>query len=266
MLAIAAVLVLAGCATKGGYNQPPPAAVQAAQEQTPEQDDRAMYLSLIHRMQDEGAYFASLAHIDAYRQRFSGSAELDLLQADALRNTDKPAEASTLYHALTKGPQAGPAWHGLGLIAAAQGQYAESATLLGKAVAMDPLNVDYLGDLGFARLRAGQVAEAREPLAKAAELAPANQKAVANLALYTMLSGDGARAEAMIQKAGLSQAARDEIYRLSMSLKRASSSTTPAGGVRAAAAAPSTVDGIAAPPSMLERFGDRSDAHQENPR
>lgn len=60
----------------------------------------ATYLSLIRRMQEQGLYYASLAHIDAYQQRYGRAPEIMLLRADALRETDQLAAADAEYRAV----------------------------------------------------------------------------------------------------------------------------------------------------------------------
>ena len=267
LLIVLAPALLAGCGgNHAAYKQPPvePALVEAAQ------DDRGMYLGLLKQMQEQGAYYASLAHIDAFRQRFGDSPELRILQANALRETGDDAAATTIYRGLTKGAQAAPAWHGLGLIAAAAHDHAGARLALDNAVRADPLNVAYLGDLGFALLQAGQVEPARAPLAKAAELGPDNIRAISNLALWALLSGQASSAESMMQRANLPPVTRSEIYRLARTLRQPVAAAIPA------AAATSSTTALAAqqpaisathapvpPGSMLDRFSPSSPTSQE---
>lgn len=267
LLIVLAPALLAGCGgNRAAYKQPPvePALVEATQ------DDRGMYLGLLKQMQQQGAYYASLAHIDAFRQRFGDGPELRILQANALRETGDDVAASAIYRSLTKGSQAAPAWHGLGLIAAGAHDHDGARLALDNAVRADPLNVAYLGDLGFALLRAGQVEQARAPLAKAAELGPDNIRAISNLALWALLSGQAAMAEGMIQRASLPPSTRNEIYRLAQTLRQPVAAANPT----ATAATSSTV--LAAqlpartntqaphpPGSMLDRFSPSSTTSQE---
>jgi len=267
VLAPLAALLLAGCGKHVAYKQPP---IEPSLVETP-QDDRGMYLDLLRQMQVQGAYFASLAHIDAFRQRFGDSPELRILLADALRETGDGGGAASIYTTLTKGPQAAPAWHGLGLVAANAGDLGNAEVALRKAVNADPLNTRYLGDLGYALLHSGQLQAARAPLAKAAELAPDNVRAISNLALWALMSGQPAVAESMIQRANLPQAARQEIQRLAQSLRQ-QAATMPAGAPAATPAARSEVlaaqqdQGSARPlppGSMLDRFNPSSAKPQE---
>jgi Flp pilus assembly protein TadD len=183
-------------------------------------NDRATYLSLIRTMQERGLFYASLAHIDAFRAAYGDSPELSRLQADALRETDQQDRAMERYRGLLASSQAAAAWHGIGLIEARQGHIGEATHALDEAVNRDPTNAVYLGDLGYARIRADDDRGAREPLAKAAELDPRNAKAVANLALLFTLEGDGATATQLMDRAGLSATARSELQRLAGEIRR----------------------------------------------
>lgn len=212
-------LLLCGCA-RGGYGavrQPPP----DPDTPTVAANDRATYLGLIRTMQERGLFYASLAHIDAYRIAYGDSPELDRMQADAQRETNQQDAAMEHYRGLLKTPQAAAAWHGIGLIEARQGDMDKATQALDEAVRRDPTNATYLGDLGYARLRTNDDRGAREPLAKAAELDPGNAKATANLALLFTLEGDDAGAEQLMQRAGLSATTRGEVQRQADELRRA---------------------------------------------
>ncbi len=276
-LAVSACLLLGGCATRGGYPNHF-TAENLVQPETASHDSPAMYLDLIRQMQKQGAYYASLAHIDAFRQRNGNPPELQRLRADALRETGQADAASEAYRALLDGDQAAAAWHGLGLIAATAGQYDIAAKNLQKAVEREPINAAYLGDLGYARLSAGQLASAREPLAKAAELEPTSVKAISNLALWAMLQGDRAQADAIMQRAQLPQPARDAVQKLASQLRaaappRTAARTDPRNHTETPAVAasrsmprrvsPPQIAGI--PGNMLERFGTPSANDEARP-
>jgi Flp pilus assembly protein TadD len=254
LLLIATVSCTACHGARTAYRTDP---VSLATPETPPQNDRQLYLELIGTMQRQGAWYASLAHVDAYRQRYGDSPALRLLQADALRETGQLPAAQSLYSSLANGPQAAAAWHGLGLIAVRNGDDTQAEQALARAVQLQPLNTDYLGDLGFARLRAGQLDQAREPLTKAAELAPGNVKANANLAVHALLRGDSATAERIFVRGNLPEATREEVRRLAVQLRRADA-------VPANPTGPGRTDARLAP-SMLERFGGTPTAHESTP-
>lgn len=232
LAAVLAVAGLSGCATTpGGYGPAhmPPSIAAAAQSLPTTADDRVMYLQLIQKMQKQGLYYASLAHIDAYRQRYGTTPELQVLHAEALRQIHQPAAAAKLYQALTNGPQAAAAWHGLGLIAAGAGHFDQAVADLAHAVQLAPINADYLSDLGYAHLWAGQNAQAREPLAKAAELAPHDTQAIANLALLLMVQGNAQRADSMMDQAKLPAATQNAVRQQAVELLRRNRQTAQAG-------------------------------------
>lgn len=275
-LLLALVAAAAGCSsTTPKYLRSPSLA-----EPTPApQDSRNAYLELIQRMQQQGAWYASLAHVDAFRQRYGDTPALRLLQADALRQTGQIDAALALYRALGNGPQAAAAAHGMGLIAALRDDDQGGEQALARATQLSPLNTDYLGDLGYARLRAGRFEQAREPLAKALELSPGNAKATANLALWALLRGDTATVERLAQQASFSEETRRSVEQQAQQI-RARLQQRQAAATAAAAAATRPVASVAAttnasprlaaeprregrderdpprlPPSMLERFG-----------
>ncbi|MGN6237923.1 Flp pilus assembly protein TadD [Dyella sp.] len=266
---IACFLLCACGRTLGGYPRhdlQPSLAAPAA----PVNSDRTMYLGLIRKMQQQGAYYASLAHIDAFRLRFGDSPALRRLEADALRETGQRVAAQSIYQGLTEGTEAAAAWHGLGLIAAAEGRHAEAVQDLLKVVQLEPANVAYLSDLGYARLCSGDIAGAHEPLAEATELDPANVQAVSNLALWATLSGNESGAEEIMQRADLPQATRDAVRRSAWQLRAARSgsaanagSPESAGAGVASPAAARPVAGI--PGGLLDRLGSSTPAYKARP-
>lgn len=237
--------------------------VAAARAQA-QANDAGMYLQLITRMQQQGAWFASLAHIQAYRQQHGDSPGLQLAHADALRHTGEPEQARHLYAGLLRGPQRAAALHGLGLLAMQQQRVDEALEHLRQASALAPLQADYLGDLGYALLSSGQLAAARAPLAQAAELRPGDGRAVANLALWQLLSGNHQVALQMMQQAGLPEATAQAVQAQAVRLRQqwpapsASAQAAPAAappavpGFRSASGTAATT--VQPPGSMLERF------------
>jgi len=216
---------------------------ELARRQAPARPD--VMLSLIREAQSQGRYFASLAYVEAYQQQFGASPELQALRADALRMTGQPAQSEAAYRALLSTGQAAQGWHGLGLLAAARGDYAQAAADMARAARLAPTDALVLSDLGYASLRAGDPAGARIPLGKAAELAPGNHKVLGNLALLLMAEGDEQGARRVMDQAGLSDAARAQVERLAGELR---------AGANAAAASPA-MSAIARQQPLLDRFG-----------
>ncbi|QRN55461.1 Flp pilus assembly protein TadD [Dyella caseinilytica] len=252
-------LLMAACSTfHNGF--PNHASTPSLNEPSkPSTDSKAMYLDLIRQMQQQGAYYASLAHIDAFRLRYGDPPELQRLQGDALRETGQDAAAGKVYQGMLRGPEAAAAWHGLGLIAANAQRYAEAEKSLLQATQLEPVNVTYLNDLGYSRLAAGNVDAAHEPLAEAAELEPANTKVVSNLALWASLQGDEVQADAIMQRANLPPATRDAVHKLALQMRmqaKATADALPSATNDKAALVTPTQQGI--PSTLLNRLDSTS--------
>ncbi|ANI21738.1 hypothetical protein AB870_25950 [Pandoraea faecigallinarum] len=254
---------LAGCSstpTLGGYGAPSAAALMQAQQNDEEKarlakpDTRELYLSMIRQSQAQGAYFASLAHIEQFRIEYGSAPDIDILRADALRETGQPELAEQAYRTLLGGTEAAAAWHGIGLVAAQRKDYAGAALALREAVNRAPTEPFYLSDLGFALLNSGDAAAARVPLAQAAELRPDNRKVLSNLAVYLVVTGDRSRAEDMMTNAKMPQETRDAINKLAADIRahtKARKQAADAAAARAAAQAAAAIVPPAAPASAF---------------
>lgn len=228
--ALSAAAGLSGCKTNSAET-----AWQLMQQQQQEQalarqkEDEAegrrrpkepeMMLSLISEAQRQERYFASLAYIEAYQQKFGNDNRLAVMRADALRQTGQTALSEQAYRALTSGDQAADGWHGLGLIAGGRGQFDQAVDDFARAAKLAPMNARFLGDLGYARLRAGDVVGARVPLGQAAELAPENGKVLANMAVLLLVEGDSVKAQQLMDRAQLGEDARGQVLRLASEIR-----------------------------------------------
>ncbi|HDR9093206.1 pilus assembly protein [Burkholderia vietnamiensis] len=209
-------LMLVACATKeSGYGvgaQTERAAlIQAADQKQAVPDTPGMYLGLIQRMQTQGLYYASLAHIDAYDKTYGVSPDTILLRADALRMTDQPAASAAAYAQLLKTPLAARGYRGLGLIAGAAGDFGRAVEALTQAADLAPTDASLLSDLAYAKLRNGDVVGARVPLMKAAELDQRNPKIVSNLALYLLAAGRTQDAQRLMNQQRMPAGIRKDI-------------------------------------------------------
>ncbi|WP_197085670.1 tetratricopeptide repeat protein [Bordetella pseudohinzii] len=201
---------------------------QALMQQKSEEAERqramasrpAMALSVIREAQQSGRYFASLAYLDAYRQTYGETPEVQVMRADALRMTGQGEAAEKLYRGLLSGEQAPAAWHGLGLLAAGRSDFPGAVDALARAAALRPTDAQYLGDLGYARLRAGDLQGARLPLGQAAELDPGNARVLGNLALLLVLQGEEGGAQQVMTRGQLSPQARNRVYQLAAEIRR----------------------------------------------
>ena len=161
------------------------------------------YLGMIAQMQKKGLWFASLAHIDAWESQSKASDHSRLLRADALRHTGNLALSASLYRQLLDGKLADRAWHGLGLLAAAQGQFDVAVSHLQAAQKKSPTDALLLNDLGYALMHTARGAEAGLPLKQAAQLQPQNVRIQSNLALYLAVFGQPEDAVAWMQQTAM---------------------------------------------------------------
>jgi len=204
-LALAASLASAGCA---GMKDTYPAAAEAQQRQAAEEnvstrasaniDTQATYLKLVDQMQQEGLWFASLAHIDALEQRWGVSPDSTRARAEALRHAGQPLQSEAAYRRLLNTPLEAAGYRGLGLLAGARGNYLEAVRMLKQAQIRNPTDALLLNDLGYASLRAGLIDDARLPLMQALQLKPDNPQAQANLAMYLEITQQRKQATALM--------------------------------------------------------------------
>ncbi|MDR3096369.1 MAG: pilus assembly protein [Paraburkholderia sp.] len=215
-MACAGLAALAACGTPQGYGVGPQAQAEMqmrANTRDAAPDTPGMYLGLISRMQTEGLYYASLAHIDAFERQYGATPDSILLRADALRVTGQASASAAAYGQLLDTPLAARGHRGLGLLAGAAGDFHKAAQELEAASRLDPTNAATLSDLGYALLRDGDVAGARVPLLEALELDSHNAKIAANVALLFEASGNDADAQALMTHQGLPAQTRAAIAR-----------------------------------------------------
>lgn len=228
--AVVATLLLAGCASSGLES-----AYQLIEQQQSQQalirqheaqewkknapNQREIALNGISEVQQQGRYFASLAFIDAYVAEFGRNPEIDVMQAEAFRNTGQLEQSQALYQQLLAGSETALAYRGLGLLAGQQQNYAQAADYLAKAVQQRPTDAMLLSDLGFAQLRSHRLAQARVSLGKAAELEPDNAKVLSNLALYLLLNDQTQQAEELMTKRRMSDQVRHAVHELAYDIQ-----------------------------------------------
>jgi Flp pilus assembly protein TadD len=252
-LAIAgATLALAGCAvSKDRYAATEEAQQRQAFETANETkasaniDTQATYLQLVSQMQQQGLWFASLAHIDALEQRWGVTPDSTRVRADALRQTGQAVPAEAAYKRLMGTSLESAGYRGLGLIAGERGNFAESALLLRQAQRRTPTDGLLLSDLGYASLRAGQYEEARLPLMQALQLRPDSTQAQANLALYLELTSQRDQALALMDSSRMPEATRQAVRAAAIQMRGQTAPVAAASpGMPTVAAAGETSPGI----------------------
>lgn len=215
LLALAGAAMLAGCSTPAapsGYglaaarNTPPPE--PEAPANTP-----ATYLQLIQQMQQNGLWFASLAHIDAFEQQNGVSPETLMLRGDALRQTGQQEASSKIYLRLMGTSAEAAGYRGLGLVAGSQGDFARAVEMLEKAQRRNPTDALALSDLAYAYMRDGRLAQARVPVMQASQLQPELAKVQGNLALFLLAVGQQEQARALMDRHNMTPVLRAAIER-----------------------------------------------------
>lgn len=181
-------------------------------------DNQATHAMLVRQMQDKGMWYASLAHIDALEKRWGVSDDSRLLRAQALRHTDQLDEAATLYRQLTTGSQRAAGWHGLGLVAGAQGRYADAVRDFERARQVNPTDGLLLSDLGFAYIMDDRSDDARLPIMQAMQLLPEHPKVSSNMALFLLVQNKPEEAARLMNERRLPPATRQAIERLARSM------------------------------------------------
>lgn len=229
-VAVLALLTLGGCAgTKSSYPGAADQQERAEANATSDAgagattDSAGTYLKLVDRMQRDGLWFASLAHIDALEQRWGASPDSMRMRADALRQTDQTEESRKLYAKLMGTPLEAAGYRGLGLLAGSEADYPQAVRMLEQAQRRNPTDGLLLSDLGYAQMRAGRLAQARVPLMQALQLAPENAQVQANVALYLQASGQPAQAQALMEDSKMPAATRTAIQEAALGLRPASS-------------------------------------------
>jgi Flp pilus assembly protein TadD len=163
------------------------------------EQERKLQLKLLAQMIDQGAYYAALAHSDAYEKSWGSDPQSKLLKADALRLTQQLDPAQQNYQELvtTNSKVKAQALHGLGKVAAQRGQWKTAETHFMQALKDNPLNAGAYNDLGLVYLMLNQRDAAFVALKKADELDPERNQAKANLALFAALYNDDVLFEAL---------------------------------------------------------------------
>jgi len=256
----AIALAITGCsATKDHYAAGEDAQQRQAFETASETkasaniDTQATYLKVVDQMQQQGLWFASLAHIDALEQRWGVSPDSTRMRADALRQTGQAAPAEAAYKRLLATPQESAGYRGLGLLAGARGNFAEATQLLKQAQRRTPTDALLLSDLGYASLRAGQFDEARLPLMQALQLRPDSTQAQANLALYFEATNQREQATALMDANRMPEATRAAVRDAAQQMRGNRGAVTP--GASAVPAAPAVPAAAPAPVAVAPAPG-----------
>ncbi len=200
--------ILAGsCASDRG---PAPVATEVRKELTGKEGPK-LHLELIEKMLEGGRAHAALAHLDSLGPD-AARPEAQLLRAEALRRTGQLEAAWKVYEPLLHSAVAAPAWRGLGLIKADQGDLVTSIAWLRRARDLSPTAGRIRNDLGYALLLNGELEQARIELVTALEL-EGGVRAARNLVLVLLIEGQPTAADRVARRHEIDAAAVDRLRR-----------------------------------------------------
>lgn len=204
----AAVLLCAACAAQpdgsagAARGDPAQGVLAAAGTASPDApmvpQSRALYLRLVRALEIQGKNHAALAYLDDYDGKYPHDPQAALLRAGALLAVGEADKAAKVYRALLGGALAPAAHNGLGQVAATRGDWPAAQREFHAAIALDPVDANFLNNYGYAALKTGDLADAEFRLRQAAELAPDNGEIRDNLILCLHLAGKAAAARALI--------------------------------------------------------------------
>lgn len=217
---ISACLLLAGCATTlssdnhtvSEARKPSDLAECDTDGKAEQQLDNRKIVGLL----DEERFHAALARLDAMPQT---NAYTRYLRAHVLRQLGREAEAESLYKELLTSCMEGYARHGLGLLAARDGEIDNAREYLGQAREQIPLDIRVRNDYGYVLLLVGQPEAAHAEFMTALELNGDVRQPRYNALLALMMLGRTEQAQRFAEHTKLSQAdidrARQEARRIS---------------------------------------------------
>ena len=208
-LALLLALVGAGCVTDRG---PESGTASLASEPAPPADPKRLHLELIEKMLEDGRAHAALAHLDSLSPEDAEAPSARLLRAEALRRTGQLDASWKVYEPLLITEAAAPAWRGLALIKAEQGDLPTSVAWLRRARDLQPTAARIRNDLGYALILNGELESARTELVTALEL-ESSRRALRNLVLVLLLEDQTDDAQRLAQRHGIDEAGFERLQR-----------------------------------------------------
>lgn len=164
---------------------------------------QATRLTAIEQLLTDDKPYAALAQLDGTTD---ASLRARYLRAEALRRVGNLQAAQAAYEGLMNTCMSGKAHHGLGLVAARQGQLAPALKHLRQARSALPTDARVRNDLGYALLLANELPGARLEFLTALDLEPGDARAARNLVMLAFRQGDDSQAESLARRFGLDSA------------------------------------------------------------
>lgn len=195
--------ILGGCASSGGNQDSPWMMGGTAQRIEPCSTlsrEHELAINLARDMASEGRLHAALANLEGLPNDLP---EARLNKARILRSIGRQDEARKLYESLLKTCLVAQARHGLGQLAAAQGDNPQALENLRIAVRMAPTEDQVRNDLGVVYMNLRQVEEARFEFVTAMELNTSNRLPAQNLVSLLIYQDNWKQASEVVSRMGL---------------------------------------------------------------
>ena len=199
MIAGLSLLLLGGCASNG---QAPWSALTNTASCAKLNAEQQLSLNLADDMANDGKLHASLANLQSLPDN---QADVRLRKAKVYRLLDR-REAEPLYRSLLGGCMAAEAEHGLGQLAAAQGDNGLAQAHLQRAARLAPTDEKIRNDLGVVYLNQLRIEDAKFEFLTAIELKQSDKLAAVNLVTLLIYHDDWNRAAELVSRLGLNPA------------------------------------------------------------
>ncbi|MDE1165760.1 MAG: tetratricopeptide repeat protein [Pseudomonas sp.] len=230
VIAMAAMLMLAGCATNGST---PWQALTGTPGVCPKpSSEQELALNLAGDMASEGRLHASLANLEGLPDNL---VQVRLGKARVLRLLGR-SDAEPLYKSLLGTCMAAEGEHGLGQIAAAKGDNGLAMSHLKRAVRLSPTDEKIRNDLGVVYLNQLRVDDARFEFLTAMELKQSDNLAALNLVTLLIYQDNWQQAAQLVSRANLSPEQVTEAQARAEQLKQPRAPAAPAKGAVASVA------------------------------
>ncbi|MDD0988464.1 tetratricopeptide repeat protein [Pseudomonas shahriarae] len=226
LIAGLSLLMLGGCASNG---QTPWSALMTPGSCAKPSAEQELSLNLADDMANEGKMHASLANLQSLPDSLP---QVRQRKAKVYRLLGR-SEAQPLYRSLLGTCMAAEGEHGLGQLAATQGDNAQALAHMQRAAQLAPTNEKIRNDLGVVYLNQRRLEEARFEFMTAMELKQSDQLAAVNLVTLLIYQDHWGQAAQLASQVGLSAEQVSEAQARAEKLKAAG---TPAAKDQVAAA------------------------------
>lgn len=187
---LGASLLVSGCSSMGN------SASRQANQCGPLEQEQQLAVQLASDMADQGRLHAALAHLEQLPEKLP---EVRLRKAMILRKLEDP-QATPLYESLLNSCVAAEAHHGLGQIAAINGNYEQALTRMQAAANLYPSSFTIRNDLGFVYLQRRELDKARFEFMTALELSQDDTLPLENLLTLLMYEDRWQESSALLRE------------------------------------------------------------------